>query len=92
MAAKFLESLPITDEERDKLSRFGASTPLALLSMRKASKAAFDSYLGEERADAIAGELAKLLTPEETESLSQPAKGGVGKFGARLDPLPKRKL
>jgi hypothetical protein len=85
--AEFLKNLPISEEERAKLSKLGAGTPLALLSMRKASKDAFDSYVGRDRADAIAGELEMLLTREEAESLKRPAKG-VGRFGARLDPLP----
>ncbi|MBZ5726651.1 MAG: hypothetical protein LAP87_16830 [Acidobacteriia bacterium] len=87
MPAEFLKNLPIGEEERAKLSEFGAATPLALLAMRKASKDAFDSYLGRDRADAIACELEKLLTPGEAESLKQPIKS-VGRFGARLDPLP----
>jgi hypothetical protein len=87
MSAEFLNRLPISDEERAKLSSLGASSPLALLLMRQASRDAFDAHLGRDRAEDIAAELEKSLTPEELESLRRPAKG-VGKIGARLDPPP----
>src|SRR5271165_7653678 len=91
MSAEFLDSLPISKEERAKLSSLGADSPLKLLSLRKASKEAFDDYIGPNRAQAIAEELEKLLTDDELESLSGPLQKG-GKLGARLGPppVPKR--
>jgi hypothetical protein len=58
--------------------------------MRKASKAAFDDYFGEDRAEAIATELHSFLTEKERESLKEPAKV-AGKLGARIESLPKPK-
>ncbi len=66
MPADFLKALQISDEERTKLAKLSAKTPLALLAMRKASRDAFDEHVGRDRA-------------------------GVGRLGARLDPLPPRK-
>ena len=90
MPGDFLKALQISDEERTKLSKLSAKTPLALLAMRKASRDAFDEHVGRDRAEAIAKELENLLTDEDRESLSKPPKG-VGRLGARLDPLPPRK-
>jgi hypothetical protein len=83
----FLQQLPISDEERSKLSKLGARSPAALLSMRKASREAFDNYIGKDRADTIAEELTKLLTPGDVEALNQPP-NPRGKLGARLGPAP----
>lgn len=88
MASQFLDELTLSDEERAKLAKLGARTPVALLAMRKASKQAFDDYIGQDRADVIATELDSLLTDEERESLKGPAKR-VGRLGARLDPPPE---
>ena len=88
MAESFLDQLPISDEERKKLVSFGANSAYAILAMRKASKEAFDAYIGPERAEIIAGYLGNLLTPSEKESLSKPPKA-PGVLGARLGPLVK---
>ena len=53
MAATFLDAFDLSDEERAKLASFGARSPLALLSLRRASPQAFDNYLGPERSAAI---------------------------------------
>jgi hypothetical protein len=88
MATEFLNGLPISDDERSRLTTFGAKSPLMLLNMRRASREAFDLYVGE-RAQFIADELAKLLTPEERESLREPPKA-AGTLGARLSQAGKR--
>jgi hypothetical protein len=88
MAAEFLKGLPVSEEERTQLATFGANSPLTLLNMRRASRDAFDRCFGE-RAQFIADELEKLLTPEERESSSQ-APEAPGRLGARLDRSNKR--
>lgn len=90
MAQEFLRDLNISDEERAKLAKFGARTPKALLSMRRASQDAFDEYVGRNRAEVIASELEKLISDEDREALKDPPRA-VGKLGARLDPLPHAK-
>jgi hypothetical protein len=85
MEKKFLESLPISEEERQKLVGLGASTPLAVLFLRKASPEAFDRHIGEDRAPAIAEALEGLLNDEEKARLKAPF-SPKGKFGARLGP------
>ena len=94
MSQEFLKHLNLSEEERAKLAKLGAKTPKALLSMRRASRDAFDAYLGllhdRARADAIAGELEKLITDDEREALKSPPKP-AGKLGARLEPLPRSK-
>jgi hypothetical protein len=79
-----LRELPLSTEEIAKLSALNARTPLELLSMRKASPAAFDSYVGSDRADQIAGMLLGLLTEGERNSLQKPVVR-PGYLGARLD-------
>ena len=83
----WLASLSLSEGERDKLRALGVATPVALLSMRKASKAAFDNHLGPERAEAIAREAESLLTDEERARLADKPKPG-GSLGARLDRPP----
>jgi len=90
MSSDFLKDLDISEEERKKLASFGASNPKALLSLRRASRDAFDSYLGNDRADAIARQLEALLTGEEKESLKTPLTR-PGHLGARMDEPPSRK-
>jgi hypothetical protein len=85
----FLKSLPISEEERQKLAALGASTPLALLFLRRASPEAFDRHIGTTRAPAIAEALEALLSEEDKEKLGVPF-APKGKFGARLNPAPQR--
>lgn len=83
----FLDKIPLSTPERVKLLAFGAATPLALLSLRKASKEAFDNYIGLGRADEIVKGLEKLITDAERTTLSQPLQRG-GALGARIDTEP----
>ena len=86
--ADYLDNLDLSDEERTKLRALGVKTPYALLSLRKASKAAFDQHLGSpQRADAIELNLRTLLTAEELAQLNRPARQG-GRLGARSGPPP----
>jgi hypothetical protein len=89
MSAAFLDQLPISDEDRARLARFGASTPFALLSIRKASKEAFDNSVGLDRVDRLAKQVETLLNDEQRASLKEPPKP-PGPLGARMGPLPKR--
>lgn len=89
MAKEFLKGLPISEEERQKLADLGASTPLALLLLRKASPEAFDLHLGADRAAAIGEVLEGLLSEEEKAKLKEPF-SPKGKFGARLSPAPQK--
>ena len=88
MSAAFLDQLSISDEDRARLAKFGANTPFALLSIRKASKDAFDDFIGRDRVDRIAGEIETLLTDEQRASLKEPPKR-PGPLGARMGPPPK---
>jgi len=90
MESDFIKGLPISDDERTRLASFGAKSPLMLLGMRKASKQAFDECFGE-RAQFIADELEKLLSPEELKSLSE-APNVPGNLGARLNRVSKRSI
>lgn len=89
MAKEFLKDLPISEEERQKLASLGASTPLALLSLRKASPEAFDRHVGADRAAAVAEALEGLLSEEDKVRLRAPFTP-KGKFGARLSPAPQK--
>jgi hypothetical protein len=88
MGSEFLKGLPISENERTQLASFGAQNPLMLLNMRRASKQAFDQCFGE-RAQFIAEELEKLLSPDERESLRE-APRVPGSLGARLGGVNKR--
>jgi hypothetical protein len=79
----FLDTLPLSDEERQKLKALGASTPFALLSMRHASREAFDAHIGAQRADEIASQLEKLLSADELEQLRRPV-ALPGALGGRM--------
>jgi hypothetical protein len=87
--ASFIDDLPFPQEDRAKLASFGAASPFALLSIRKASREAFDKFIGQERVDSIARHLETMLTEQQRETLRQPARGAPGRLGARLGPLPR---
>lgn len=88
MSAPFLDQLSISDEDRDRLAKFGVNTPFALLSIRKASKDAFDDFVGRDRVDNIATQLETLLTDQQRASLKEPPKR-PGPLGARTTPPPR---
>ena len=90
MAADFLNELSLTADERAKLESFGAQTPMALLSIRRASPEAFDRHIGIDRAASIARELELLLNDDERKRLRAPLRP-PGPMGARLEPPPAPK-
>lgn len=78
-----LDSLTLSDKEREKLTAIGVSTPFALLAMRRASPAAFDAHIGPERAREIAAQAETLVTEDERDRLTRPL-ASPGGLGARL--------
>ena len=87
MYPAFIKGLSVSDEERAKLASFGAKSPLALLEMRKASRDAFDDFVGRERAPAIAEQIENLLSDEERTLFNKPTRA-PGRLGGRLDSGP----
>jgi len=89
MVARFLDGLEISDEDRARLASLGANSPYELLARRKASKDAFDGFIGQELADSVAIQLDPLLTDEQRELLRRPPKPAGKTGGARTDSLPR---
>ncbi len=83
MPPEFVTRLRLSDEERRRILSLGASTPLALLAMRKASPAAFEEFFGHERAEQIASALLEMLSDQERKLLEAPSPR-LPKLGARL--------
>jgi hypothetical protein len=83
----FIDNLSVSTEERQKLKSLGATTPLAILSIQKASTEAFNNHFGTERAQAITDQLKSLLTDQELAQLNEPVRKG-GSLGARQSPGP----
>ena len=86
--AHFLDALPLTDSDLEKVRSLGVNTPFALLAMRKASPQAFDAFIGAELADDLSRRLEPLLTDEDRAQLQAPA-SPAGGLGARLPPKPE---
>jgi len=80
----FLNRLPISQEERDKLGQLAPKSAFDLLSRRQSSKAAFDAFIGPERSDAIANLLESELSPSERDALNAPPPPPF-RLGARTD-------
>jgi hypothetical protein len=70
VAAEFLKNLGLNDEEYRKLAALGASTPAAILAIRRAAPESFDQLLGATRARELVTRLETLLTPEERKRLA----------------------
>jgi len=85
----FLSKLGLDDDEYRKLANLGASTPAALLGVRRAAPKAFDDLLGATRAREVTARLESLLTSEELErqSLAQPP--NMYPLGAMLGTKPE---
>lgn len=86
----FLQALNISKAERDKLRTLDAATPFGLLCIRKASRDAFDQFVGLDRADYVARELENLLNDDERLKLSEPTHP-PGKTGAKIPGKPDSK-
>lgn len=85
----FVDQLEASPEERTTLRTLGATSPYALLALRKASPEAFDQVFSPGRAEVLATQLRSLVTPEQLGQLNSPVRR-PGSLGARLDPLPKK--
>jgi hypothetical protein len=88
MGSEFLSELSLSAEEKRKLAELGASTPAALLSLRRAAPEAFENLLGKERAKEVVEQLWSLLTPDEQARLSTAHPPRRFPLGARLDTPP----
>ena len=87
MKSGFLNELGLTDE-RLKLARLGASSPVALYSLRLAAVEAFDNLVGKERSGEIADRLWQLLTPSEQQRMATSSPPRRFPLGARLGKPP----
>ncbi len=79
----FLDDPELSAEERTKLRQLGATTALAVLSMRQASHTRFDEYFGVDSAERVSHVLTKYLSDEDRELLARAAIRPRG-LGARL--------
>lgn len=79
----FLNSLPLSNEDKKKLGDLAPKSAFELLARRQAAKASFDAYLGADRADAIANVLGTLLSDDERQKLAEPVTAAPGRLGAR---------
>lgn len=86
----FIDDLKLSPEDREKLSKLGSRDALAILLMRKASPAAFDAYVGQERVQQIVDALQTGLTEAERELLEAP-RPSPRALGARLRKKPSPK-
>ncbi len=68
----YLEDLPLSFEEKAKITSLGAPNPAALLAMRQANPEAFDQYLGRDRAQELAAALRHLISEPERTVLDAP--------------------
>lgn len=83
----FLNTLPLSDVEKQKLGDLAPKSAFDLLARRQSAQADFDSYVGHDRADAIAGALQSLLSNSQRAMLAE-SPGPLRKLGARLDKRP----
>jgi hypothetical protein len=88
MVSEFLSNLDLSPDEREKLAGLAASTPAAVLAMRRAAPEAFDGLFGKERADQIAAALEDQLTPEEKQRLASRVPVTQFSLGANLETPP----
>ena len=70
----YLNQLPLTAEDKEKLRGLAASTPAALLSLIRASHDSFSRFFGPQRTQQLIAWLQPLLSEEERQRLTQPAK------------------
>jgi hypothetical protein len=73
-AMSYIDQLPITSIEKEKLKRLAAPTPLALLGMIRASTAVFREFFGSEKTDRLVEWLSVATKSEELKRPLQPAK------------------
>src|ERR1700733_1644001 len=70
------------------MGALGATSPAALLAMRRAAQEAFDNLVGKDRSQEIASHLENLLTPEERQRLTTAPPAKHFPLGARLGTPP----
>lgn len=68
----YLESLPLTDEEKRKITEQGYDSPACLYGIIKAAGNAVWQWLGRDCHNELVTALEKQLTPEELKQLNQP--------------------
>ena len=83
----FLNALPLSDEEKQKLGALAPKSAFDLLARRQSAPSEFDAYIGAERALAIASTLASTLSDHQRAILAG-APTPLGRLGARLDKPP----
>ncbi len=88
MEPSFLSNLGLTEEEKSKLAKLGASTPAALLALRRAASQDFETLLGKDRAEQITKGLRQLLSEDELQRIDTAPPVRRYPLGALLGELP----
>lgn len=70
----YLDPLPFSIVEKEKLRQLAAPTPAALLGMIRASMEAFRRFFGPRETERLIERLTAIVGPEESERLARPAK------------------
>ena len=65
----YLDILPLSDEEKYKLTELGIDSPIALLSMIKANPSAFEDFLGLNKTVELENVLKNLVRDKELQTL-----------------------
>jgi hypothetical protein len=68
-----LQDIPLTAEEKDKISQLGADTPVALLGIIKAAHQAFENYFGKERSAEIENIIRESISEREQAIIDAPS-------------------
>lgn len=71
MPADFLTQLPISVEERDKLSQFAASDAAALLGMIEAAPEDFRRFFGDGETSRLVSALTRIISPAQRRDLNK---------------------
>jgi hypothetical protein len=72
MSEIYLQDLPFTTEEKDKIARLGADNPAALFGIMKAAPQAFEDYFGKERSAEIEKILRESMSEREKAIIDAP--------------------
>lgn len=88
MSSEFLSKLGLSEDEVKKLAGLGASTPAALLALRRAAPDDFERLFGKSKASEITVRLEGLLRPEERDSLASAPQPRRYPLGANLGTPP----
>lgn len=74
MPDDYVEDLPLSAEEKRKISSLGAPSAVALLSMMRAAPDTFEDYLGSDRTQALEVALENSVKEPERAILGSPIK------------------